>query len=69
MLKDSFGNAIPGYLFESFEEVHVVDFRYFTYNIKDYVAENGITDILMANNISQVCSGAIGAAYKQFLKN
>lgn len=69
VLKDSFGNAIPGYLFESFEEVHVVDFRYFTYNIKDYVAENGITDILMANNISQVCSGAIGAAYKQFLKN
>ncbi len=69
VMKDSFGNAIPGYLFDSFEEVHVVDFRYFTYNIKDYVAENGITDILMANNISQVCSGAIGAAYKQFLKN
>ena len=69
VLKDSFGNAIPGYLFESFEEVHVVDFRYFTYNIKDYVAENGITDILVANNISQVCSGAIGTAYKQFLKN
>lgn len=69
VLKDSFGNAIPGYLFGSFEEVHVVDFRYFTYNIKDYVAENGITDILMANNISQVCSGAIGAAYKQFLVN
>lgn len=67
VMKDSFGNAIPGYLFDSFEEVHVIDFRYFTYNIKDYVAEHGITDILMANNISHVCSGAIGSAYKKFL--
>ena len=67
VMKDSFGNAIPGYLFGSFEEIHVVDFRYFTYNIKDYVEEHGITDILMANNISHVCSGAIGSAYKRFL--
>ena len=69
VMKDSFGNAIPGYLFGSFEEVHVIDFRYFTYNIKDYVTEHGITDILMANNISHVCSGAIGSAYKRFLNN
>lgn len=67
ILKDSFGNAIPGYLFGSFEEVHVIDFRYFTHNIKDYVRDHGITDILMANNLSQVCSGAIGSAYKRFL--
>ena len=25
ILKDSFGNAIPGYLFYSFEEIHVID--------------------------------------------
>ena len=68
VMKDSFGNAIPGYLFGSFEEVHVIDFRYFTYNIKDYVKEHGITDILMANNISHVCSGAIGKAYGRFLE-
>lgn len=69
VLKDSFGNAIPGYLFGSFEEIHVIDFRYFTYNIKDYVDEHGITDILITNNISHVCSGAAGSAYKRFLKN
>ena len=68
VMKDSFGNAIPGYLFGSFEEVHVIDFRYFTYNIKDYIEEHGITDILMANNISHVCSGSIGSAYKRFLE-
>lgn len=69
VMKDSFGNAIPGYLFGSFEEVHVIDFRYFTKDIKTYVKDHGITDILMANNISHVCSGAIGSAYKRFLKN
>ena len=68
VMKDSFGNAIPGYLFGSFSEIHVIDFRYFTYNIKDYITEHGITDILMANNISHVCSGAIGKSYKTFLK-
>ncbi len=68
VMKDSFGNAIPGYLFGSFSEVHVIDFRYFTYSIKDYIREHGITDILMANNISLVCSGAAGSAYKRFLK-
>jgi hypothetical protein len=67
ILKDSFGNAIPGYLFNAFEEVHVIDFRYFTHNIKQYVKDHGITDILMANNLSHVCSGGIGAAYQRFL--
>lgn len=51
ILKDSFGNALPGYLFYSFEEVHVVDFRYFNKNLKRYVPDNKITDILFAFNI------------------
>lgn len=51
IIKDSFGNAIPGYLFFSFEEVHVVDARYFTKNMKTYVRDCGITDILFAFNI------------------
>ena len=56
ILKDSYGNAIPGYLFYSFEEIHVVDDRYFTKNMKTYVRENGITDILFANNTFNIYS-------------
>lgn len=67
ILKDSFGNAIPGYLFYSFEEVHVIDGRYFTKNMKAYVQENKITDILFANNIFQACSAGRCEAYKRFL--
>ena len=59
ILKDSFGNAIPGYLFYSFEEIHVVDYRYFGRNMKKYVEENKITDILFANNIFNAYSPKI----------
>ena len=67
ILKDSFGNAIPGYLFGSFEEVHVVDYRYFCKNMTDYVRNNHITDILFANNIFTCCSPAASNEYIKFL--
>ena len=51
IIKDSFGNTLPGYFFYSFEEVHVVDNRYFHLNMKDYVRDNGITDILIASSV------------------
>lgn len=67
ILKDSFGNAIPGYLFFSFEEIHVIDNRYFTKNMVEYVRENKITDILFANNIFSAYSPKICNKYSAFL--
>ncbi len=67
ILKDSFGNALPGYLFYSFEEIHVVDGRYFNKNMKKYVADNGITDILFANNVFRVAMPSVGRGYVKFL--
>ncbi len=67
ILKDSFGNAIPGYLFYSFEDIHVVDCRYFTFNIVDYVNNNEITDILFCNNITHACTDATVRAYERYL--
>ncbi|MGM9803619.1 MAG: DHHW family protein [Muribaculaceae bacterium] len=51
IVKDSYGNALPGYLFASFQEIHVADFRYFQQKIVKYARANGITDVLFANNI------------------
>lgn len=65
ILKDSFGNALPGYLFGSFEEIHVIDGRYFTKNMVDYVSQNGITDLVFANNVFKAYGG--GKQYRQFL--
>jgi len=67
VIKDSFGNALPGYMFYSFEQVHVTDFRYFKKNMVKYVKENGITDILMAHNTMNVVSYTIESTYKKFL--
>ena len=67
ILKDSFGNAIPGYLFGSFEEVHVIDSRYFTRNIQEYIREYGITDLLFANNAFHASTGSTVNSYERYL--
>ncbi len=50
VIKDSFGNTIPGYLFGSFEEIYIMDLRFFSHNMIDYLKEKQITDLLFANN-------------------
>ena len=67
IIKDSFGNAIPGYLFYSFEEIHVVDFRFCNKNLKKYVETHAITDVVISTNISFACSSSIMSKYKRLL--
>lgn len=67
VLKDSYGNAIPGYLFYSFQEIHVIDCRYFNQNIIAYITDNAITDILFANNIGHATSSRTTEMYKKYL--
>ena len=67
IIKDSYGNPIPAYLFYSFNQIHVIDFRYFTKNLKQYVADNGITDIALAFNIFSAASGSAMGKVKNFL--
>jgi hypothetical protein len=67
ILKDSYGNAVPSNLFGSFEEVHVIDFRYFPHNIVDYCHRNNITDLLIINNVFNACSAGVAAKIKAML--
>ncbi len=67
IIKDSYGNAVPGNLFYSFNEVHVIDFRYFTHNLKDYVAKNGITDIAVCFNVFNAYSSGSASKVKKML--
>ena len=59
IIKDSYGNAVPGYLFHSFSEVHVADFRYCHRNLTEYVRQHAITDLLFAFNIFNVSSSNV----------
>lgn len=67
IIKDSYGNAVPGNLFYSFNEVHVVDFRYFTHNLKDYINKNGITDIAVCFNVFNAYSNGSASKVKKML--
>lgn len=67
IVKDSYGNAVPGNLLYSFSEVHIIDFRYFTHNLKDYVANNGITDIAVCFNVFNAYSSGSAAKVKKML--
>lgn len=68
IIKDSFGNTLPGYLFYSFSEIHVVDFRYFNRNMERYVNDNGITDIAIAFNIYNACSSGVASKVRRLLR-
>ncbi|MCR4602537.1 MAG: hypothetical protein K5683_03240 [Prevotella sp.] len=68
ILKDSYGNALPPFLFYSFEEIHVIDCRYFPDNIIDYVAEQQITDLVFCNNLIHAHNPQITNNYKRYLE-
>ncbi len=51
VVKESYGNAFVPYLTANYEEVHVIDFRYFDGSLKSYCEENGIEEVLFVNNI------------------
>jgi hypothetical protein len=50
ILKDSYGNAFAPYLALHFEEVYVIDYRYFRGDIKKLIKTKGITDLMFAHN-------------------
>jgi hypothetical protein len=51
IFKDSYGNAFTPYLASHFEEIYVIDYRYFEGGVKKLITENRITDILFAHNV------------------
>ena len=68
VLKDSYGNAFVPYLSSHFEEVFILDYRYFDGNIQDLVRKYGITDILFAHNVYVINSEYTISQEMKFLK-
>ena len=50
IIKDSYGNAFAPYLALHYEQLFIVDFRYFKSNIADFIKQNKITDFIFAHN-------------------
>lgn len=51
LVKDSYGNAFAPYLAANYDEVHLIDFRYWNgTDFKSYLKDNGITEVIILNN-------------------
>lgn len=52
VIKESFGNAFVPFLTANYSEIHVIDYRYWSGNLSQFVTENGVDDVVFVNNIS-----------------
>lgn len=59
VFKESYGNAFATYLVSSFEEIYIIDIRYFTANAVSYLQSKGITDVLFINNVFATNTGVL----------
>ncbi len=57
VMKDSYGNAVPGFLMQSFEEIYIADMRYFNPNLVDFIQQLGITDVALTMCIFSAYGG------------
>ncbi len=51
VVKESYGNAFSTFLVPHYEELYIVDERYFELNLVSYIKENRITDVIFINNV------------------
>ena len=52
IIKESFGNCFAPLLVDHYSTVYVVDYRYWSGSVSEFARENGVDDIIFANNIS-----------------
>ena len=51
VVKESYGNAFAPFLVNHYEEVYIVDERYFQLGFIDFIKQNGINELIFVNNI------------------
>lgn len=52
LIKDSYGNTFAQFPAEDYAEVHMLDLRFFKKSVKEYIKENGITDVAVIYGLS-----------------
>ncbi len=50
VVKESYGNAFSPFIAYTYSEAHFIDFRYANINLKSYLEENGIDEVIFFNN-------------------
>lgn len=65
VIKESFGNAFVPFLVNNFENVYVVDYRYYEGTIPNLVQAKGIRDVIFLNNISAASTDSLIAGMQE----
>ena len=56
IIKDSYANCFRQFVVDDYAETHLIDLRFFTGKVTDYIRENGITEVLALYNIPNFCA-------------
>ncbi len=67
VVKDSYGNAFAPFLTAHYDEVHLLDYRYYSGKLSDYLKSNGIDEVLILNNTMSANSTSQVATMKSSL--
>ncbi|MDL2289347.1 hypothetical protein LJB83_01120 [Clostridia bacterium OttesenSCG-928-F22] len=51
IIKDSYANTFAQFPLKDYQEVHMLDLRYYKLSVYDYIEQNGITDVLVLYNL------------------
>lgn len=51
LLRDSFSDALAPFLTQNFAEIHLIDLRYYKASLPQYVAQNGIDQVLVLYSV------------------
>ena len=54
LLKDSYANSLVPFLCTHFSEIHIIDLRYYSQNVYEYIQENDITSAAAVYSIKQL---------------
>lgn len=66
LVKESYGNAFAPFLVDHYEYVYVVDYRYYTDNLTDFISSNNIDDVIFLNNAFAISESASGYMLDMF---
>lgn len=58
VIKESFGNAFVPFIADHFQDIYVIDYRYYSGTISDLVKEKDIGTVLLLNNVAATSTGA-----------
>lgn len=52
VVKESFGNVFVPYLADHYQNVYVIDYRYWSGKLSSFVQKKKVQDVILLNNIS-----------------